>query len=70
MAQNIEAGTSFIPNQDEIVLTWGDAADYELYMNPPPPTTQPTTAAPTTSTTTTAAPTTAAPTTAVPTTSE
>lgn len=42
LAQNIEAGISFIPNKNEIVLTWGDAADYELYTNPPPPTTPPT----------------------------
>ena len=38
LAQNIEAGTEFTPNKDEIVLTWGDASDYELYTNPPPPT--------------------------------
>lgn len=53
LAQNIEAGTSFEPNKDEIVLTWGDADDYELYTNPPPPTSPPTDEPTTTTTTTT-----------------
>ena len=38
LAQNIEAGTEFTPNKDAIVLTWGDAADYEAYTNPTPAT--------------------------------
>ena len=38
LAQNIEAGTEFTPNKDGIVLTWGDASDYESYTNPQTPT--------------------------------
>ena len=47
LAQNIEAGTEFTPNKDGIVLTWGDASDYESYTNPQtptPPVTDPATA--------------------------
>lgn len=53
LAQNIEAGTSFLPNRNEIVLTWGSAADYDLYTNPPAPTTTTPTTTTTTKTTTT-----------------